>query len=50
MTSMFNRQTCAITNLDLIIAVITFTDSQTVEVTGDVVGGPGIGVPIGVDL
>jgi hypothetical protein len=47
---MFNKQTFAITNLDLIIAVITFTDSQTVEVTGDVVGGAGVGVPIAVDL
>jgi hypothetical protein len=48
MTSVANTHTFSIGRVDLITAMILLLHGELVELTGDVVGGTGIAVPVGV--
>jgi hypothetical protein len=36
--------------VDLFIVVVAFTNGNTIQIAGDVVGGAGVGVPVGINF
>jgi hypothetical protein len=48
MTNMTNAHTLPICRMDLITALVLLLHGELVELTGDVVGGAGVAIPIGV--
>jgi hypothetical protein len=48
MTNMTNAHTLSIGRVDLLTALVLLSHGELVELTGDVVGGAGVAIPIGV--
>jgi hypothetical protein len=48
MTNMANAHTFSVCRMDLIAAVVLLLHGELVKLTGDVIGGIGISVPVGV--
>lgn len=49
MTNMVNAHTCAICSVNLVIAVVLVMDAELLKITGNVISGTCVHVPVGVD-
>jgi hypothetical protein len=47
---MHNLQTCPVADLHVFTTMVPITKGKTIEITADVIGSPGVGVPIGINL